>query len=133
MNQISRRAFVSTGAAASLASAAGISAMPVAPSELSSRHRSELTQTTVKLTGDGPSLTPLEYSQILASIIDETGVVPDYYSRSGVVRELEERMAGILGKERAVFLATGTLANHLAVRIQARGNTRVIVQEGSHL
>jgi threonine aldolase len=134
MNQISRRAFVSTGAAASLASAAGISAMPVvAPSEHSSRQRPEFTQTTVKLTGDGPSLTPLEYSQVLASIIDETGVAPDYYSRGGVVRELEERMAGILGKERAVFLGTGTLANHLAVRIQARGNTRVIVQEDSHL
>ena len=133
MNQISRRAFVGTGAAASLASDAGISAMPVAPSELSSRQRSDLTQTTVKLTGDGPSLTPLEYSQVLASIIDETGVDPDYYSRGGVVRELEDRMASILGKERAVFLATGTLANHLAVRIQARDRSRVIVQEDSHL
>jgi threonine aldolase len=50
-----------------------------------------------------------------------------------VVVELENRMAAMLGKERAVFLATGTLANHLAVRIHAGRGTRVLVQEESHL
>ena len=133
MKQISRRAFVGTGAAASLASAAGIGAMPASLTARPAERRSEHSQTTVKFTGDGQSLSPLEYSQALASIIDGKGVAPDYYSRGGVVRELEERMAAILGKERAVFLATGTLANHLAVRIQARDDRRVIVQEDSHL
>ena len=38
-----------------------------------------------------------------------------------------------LGKERAVFMPTGTLANHLAVRALAGGSSRVIVQEQSHL
>ena len=133
MKQISRRAFVGTGAAASLASATGIGAMPASLSGRSAERRSERSQTTVMFTGDGQSLNPLEYSQVLGSIIDGRGVAPDYYSRGGVVRELEERMAAILGKERAVFLATGTLANHLAVRMQARGRSRVIVQEDSHL
>jgi threonine aldolase len=133
MKQISRRAFVGTGAAASLASATGIGAMPAPRPRPSAERESERSQTTVMFTGDGQSLNPLEYSQVLGSIIDGRGVAPDYYSRGGVVRELEERMAAILGKERAVFLATGTLANHLAVRIQARGRTRVIVQEDSHL
>ncbi len=133
MKQITRRAFVGTGAAASLASASGIRAMPASPPGQSAAQKSELPQTTVKFTGDGQSLGPLEYSQVLASIIDMKGVAPDYYSRGGVVRELEDRMATVLGKERAVFLATGTLANHLAVRIQVRGRTRVIVQEDSHL
>jgi threonine aldolase len=50
-----------------------------------------------------------------------------------VVEELEGRMARLLGKERAVFLATGTLANHLALRVQARGRSRVLVQEESHI
>jgi len=133
MKQISRRAFVGTGAAASLASAAGIGANPASLTGRTAERRSEHSQTTVKFTGDGQSLSPLEFSQALASIIDGKGVAPDYYSRGGVVRELEDRMAGILGKERAVFLATGTLANHLSVRIQARGRSRVIVQEDSHL
>ena len=32
-----------------------------------------------------------------------------------------------------MFLATGTLANHLAVRVQAQGDQRVAVQYDSHL
>jgi len=87
----------------------------------------------VKLSGDGQSLTPLEYSHVLSAILAHGEVEADYYSRGGVVTELEERMAQLLGKERAVFLATGTLANHLAVRIQAGNRTRVIVQEESHI
>ena len=132
MKQISRRSFVGTGAAASLVSAAGISAMPTSGPDRAQQH-DERQKHTVKFSGDGQSLSPLEYSQVLAAILEREGIAPDYYSRGGVVTELEERMATILGKERAVFLATGTLANHLAVRIQAQGRSRVIVQEDSHL
>jgi hypothetical protein len=39
----------------------------------------------------------------------------------------------MLGKERAIFLPTGTLANHMAVRALAGGPSRVIVQTESHL
>ncbi len=117
MNQI-RRAFVGTGAAASCASAAGISECLCTAHRLSATQRSELPQSTVKFTGDGQSLNPLEWlAEFSARSSMETGVAPDYYSRGGVVRELENRMAAILGKERAVVLATGTLANDLAVRI----------------
>jgi len=49
------------------------------------------------------------------------------------VEELEIRMAKILGKERAVFMPTGTMANHLAVRKLAGENKKVIVQAESHL
>ena len=42
-------------------------------------------------------------------------------------------MAELLGKEAAVFLPTGTLANHLALRLLARNGRRVIVQRESHL
>ena len=38
----------------------------------------------------------------------------------------------LLGKERAIFMPTGTLANHMAVRALAGGPSRVIVQEQSH-
>ncbi len=87
----------------------------------------------VKLRGDGPSLTPSETVELLGGIVGEHGIESDYYSNGGVVAELEERMAAILGKERAVFLATGTLANHLAVRVQANDDHRVAVQYDSHL
>jgi arginase family enzyme len=87
----------------------------------------------VNFTGDGQSLSPSDYAEALASILAEGGIEPDYYSLGGAVTELEGKMAVALGKERAVFPPTGTLANHLAVRIQARGRRRVIVQEESHI
>lgn len=87
----------------------------------------------VDFTGDGRGMTPAEFSQALASIVARSDTEADYYSRGGVVTDLENRMAEILGKERAVFLPTGTLANHMGVRIQAGGRRRVIVQEESHL
>lgn len=60
-------------------------------------------------------------------------MTPDSYSLGGVVEELEGQFARLLGKERAIFMPTGTLANHLAVRALASGPSQVIVQEESHL
>jgi threonine aldolase len=87
----------------------------------------------VRLSGDGLGLSPLEYSTLLHRLIDEKGVVPDSYSLGGVVEQLEDECARVLGKERAIFMPTGTLANHMAVRALAGGASRVIVQEESHL
>src|SRR6185295_12975565 len=87
----------------------------------------------VRLSGDGLGLGPTEYAALLHRLLDEKGIVPDSYSLGGVVEELEERCALVLGKERAIFMPTGTLANHLAVRALAGGSSRVIVQEESHL
>ena len=87
----------------------------------------------VRLSGDGLGLGPGEYAALLHRLVDEKGIVPDSYSLGGVVEELEERCARVLGKERAIFMPTGTLANHMAVRALAAGSSRVIVQEESHL
>ena len=77
-------------------------------------------------------MTVAQYSQLLLRVIDEKGIAPDSYSLGGVVEELESRFARVPGKERAIFMPTGTLANHLAVRALAGGSSRVIVQEESH-
>jgi threonine aldolase len=45
----------------------------------------------------------------------------------------EGSFARLLGKERAIFLATGTLANHLAVRTLAGADRRILVQAESHM
>jgi threonine aldolase len=87
----------------------------------------------VRLSGDGLGLGPVEYAALLQRLLDEKGIVPDSYSLGGVVEELEEQCARVLGKARAIFMPTGTLANHMAVRALAGGSSRVIVQEGSHL
>jgi len=87
----------------------------------------------VQMRSDGLGLSPSEYARLLAQIADQRGITPDDFSRDGVVGELEARMAALLGKESAVFMPSGTLANHLAVRLLARNGRRVLVQHESHL
>ncbi len=89
---------------------------------------------TVQFVSDGLGLTPAEHALVLAQLSNETAVEVDHYSRGGVVARLEDRMAALLGKEAALFLPTGTLANHLAVRLlTGPGRRRVLVQAESHL
>lgn len=82
---------------------------------------------------DGAILSPEEYSELLMRLVDEGKIREDNYSIGGVVEELEYKFASLLGKESAVFMPTGTLANQIAVRELARSSRRVIVQEQSHL
>jgi len=88
--------------------------------------------TTVRLTGDGLGLTPRQYAHVLTTLADR-GIVSDSYILGGVVEELESRMATLLGKERAIFMPTGTLANNLAIRALAGGRGRAVVQAESHI
>jgi threonine aldolase len=87
----------------------------------------------VYATGDGVPHSPSEYARLLAHLTEADAVSPDSYSLGGAVEKLEQRMAAVLGKETAVWLPTGTLANHLAVRILAGNRRRVLVQAESHL
>ena len=82
---------------------------------------------------DGLSFTPQEYANLLMKLADEGKIKADYYSNGGIVEELENKFAKLFGKESAVFMPTGTLANHIAVRHLANTNRRVLVQEQSHL
>ena len=83
--------------------------------------------------GDGIPHTPEEYARVLTSLTADGSLEPDSYSLGGAVEKLEARMASLLGKEAAVWLPTGTLANHLAVRMLAGTKRRVLVQAESHL
>lgn len=87
----------------------------------------------VNFTRDGLDFSPTDYAKNLGEIAKEKGIKPDSYSNRGVVKELEEKMADALGKEAAVYMPTGTLANHIAIRKLAGQKTRVLVQAESHL
>ncbi|HEY4229547.1 MAG TPA: beta-eliminating lyase-related protein [Thermoanaerobaculia bacterium] len=89
-------------------------------------------QIEVNFVGDGLELSPSAYADLLAKL-SRSGVQSDEYSRGGAVEALEKQFAAILGKEAAVFLPSGTLANHLAVRTLAGTRRRVLVQDASHL
>jgi len=83
--------------------------------------------------GDGLGFSPKELADIWTELASDGKIEPDSYSNGGTVEQLEKACATVLGKERAVFMPTGTLANHLAVRELAGGPGRAVVQAESHL
>jgi threonine aldolase len=87
----------------------------------------------VSLIGDGLELSPAGYAQLLLQLTAKDKLVADNYSLGGCVEELEKKMAALLGKEAAIFMPTGTLANQLAIRNLAQTNNRVLLQEESHV
>jgi threonine aldolase len=89
--------------------------------------------TPVDFSGDGIPLTPFQYADLLARLASGDRIAEDEYSRGGAVEALEAQFAALLGKEAAVFMPSGTLANQLAVRKLAGPRRRVVVQEASHL
>jgi threonine aldolase len=135
MTTINRRRFVQAGVAGLAGLGMGV---PARPAQAQAQAQATAATATaddriVRLTGDGLGLTPLQYSKLLMQLAEQRDLPEDSYSIGGVVEEMEQAFARILGKERAVFMPTGTLANHLAVRALAGGPSRVIVQEDSHL
>lgn len=87
-------------------------------------------ESTVVFRGDGEPRTPASTAQLLAGLGE---IEPDNYSLGGAVARLEERFAELLGKERAIFCPTGTLANHLAVWRLCGARPRAVVQASGHI
>ena len=87
----------------------------------------------IQFCSDGLGLTPAQYARLLADLAQDNRIDPDEFSLGGVVERLEARMAELLGKEKAIFMPSGTLANQLAVRLLARRGRRVLAQADSHL
>src|SRR5215467_7193944 len=87
----------------------------------------------VVLRGDGEPQTAQGLMRKLQAFEDAIGIAPDSFARGGTVERLEQRCAEMLGKETAVFMPTGTLANHLAMRRLCGTKPRAVVPEQSHL
>ena len=132
MSTINRRRFLETGAlglgAATIGSGGALAQGSTGSVPLVS------TSNRIRMTGDGLGLTPADQGQLLSRLAEEGLISQDSYSNGGTVEALEAQCAAALGKERAVFMPTGTLANHLAVRELAAGaGGRAILQAESHL
>jgi threonine aldolase len=88
---------------------------------------------TVHFCSDGLALNPAQYAALLVRLTKAGAIEADEFSLGGIVARLEERMAALLGKEAAIYMPSGTLANHLALRLLAKCGRRVLVQQQSHL
>jgi len=56
----------------------------------------------------------------------------DQFGEDPSVNALQERVAALLGKERALFVPTGTMANQLALKLFCRPGDDVVVARESH-
>ena len=88
--------------------------------------------TDVYLVGDAAPPDPQVLAARLSALVSRAAI-RDSYLQDGAVADLERQFAALLGKEDCAFFPTGTMANQVAVRVQAGANHHVIVQQSSHL
>ena len=89
--------------------------------------------TLVQLSGDALPRNPMAEPARLQALLDRRAKPMDGYLAGGAVAELEARMSSLLGKEDTVFMPTGTLANHIALRLLCGESKHALVQQESHV
>lgn len=57
----------------------------------------------------------------------------DVYGEDPTVRQLEEKVAELLGKEQAMFFPSGTMANQASLRLLTRAGDVVLASRGCHV
>jgi threonine aldolase len=91
------------------------------------------TKASVNFIYDDLALSPKEYLEKLQEIYKTNPIEPDFYAQGGTTKLLEDEFAKLTGKEKAIYLPTGTMANQLAIKLLNENNTKVIVPENSHV
>jgi threonine aldolase len=128
MSPVNRRNFLKTTSLAALP----LVANPVLA--MGTGHKQSTTATPViKFYGDGEMFEPMDYLNLLQQANATTGVVKDAYGAGGSVEALEKKFAEITGKEKAVYMPSGTMANQLAIAVLSGENSKVYVQDTSHV
>lgn len=69
----------------------------------------------------------------MREVMARAEVGDDVYGEDPTVRALEERVAAILGKEAALFVPSGTMANQLAIRAHSEPGDEIIADGRSHI
>ncbi len=77
--------------------------------------------------------TATEPTEAMRDAMRDAPVGDDVYGHDPTVNELEERGAELLGKEEAVFMPSGTMANLAAVMAHTCRGDAVLVEARSHL
>ncbi len=88
---------------------------------------------TVLLYGDGIMYEPDQYIEQLQQFNTKNAIKKDRYGTGGVVTALETKFEEITGKEKAIFMPSGTMANQFAIAVLSGEHTKVFVQDTSHI
>jgi len=87
----------------------------------------------VSFDDDGPFYEPEAYLSKLQEINKTDPIKNDFYGKGGAVARLQDKFIQETGKEAAIYLPSGTMANQLAIATLSGENTKVFVQETSHI
>ena len=87
----------------------------------------------VNFWADGLMFNPTEYLAELQKANAALPIKADRYGKGGAVEALEKKFADITGKEKAIYVPSGTMANQLAIAILSGENTKIFVQDTSHV
>ncbi len=82
---------------------------------------------------DGIMFRPAEYIAKLQEINKATPIERDFYGEGGHVEKLLKKFMAITGKEAAIYMPSGTMSNQLAIHVLSAENSKVFVQETSHV
>jgi threonine aldolase len=79
----------------------------------SNKQLSPANEPIVKLFGDGEFYDGLPYLEQLQLANNKLSIKVDRYGAGGAVEELEKKFEAFTGKEKAIYMPSGTMANHL--------------------
>src|SRR4051812_26646987 len=71
-------------------------------------------------------------SPAMREAMAKAAVGDDVYGEDPTVNALQERVAALLGKEAALYVPSGTMANQIALSIHTRPGDEVLVSQGAH-
>jgi threonine aldolase len=57
----------------------------------------------------------------------------DVYGEDPTVNELQEKVAALLGKEKALYVTSGCMGNQLSIKVHTQPGDEVIVEQESHI
>lgn len=127
---VNRRSFLKTSGLTLLP--AVLPALPSLASDSNNR-LPPASEPIVKFFGDGEFYDGLPYLEQLQIANNKQPLKVDRYGSGGAVQELEKKFEVITGKEKAIYMPSGTMANQFAIAALSGENTKVFVQDTSHV
>ena len=128
MNAFNRRGFIKSSGISILPAI-----LPALPAFGKNNNAAPPTQPYVNFFGDGELFDGAAYWEQLQLANAKNPIKIDRYGNGGAVTELEQKFASITGKQQAIYMPSGTMANQLAIAMLSGDNTKVFVQDESHV
>jgi threonine aldolase len=108
--------------------------LPALPSlATTDQKQNPVNEPVVKFFGDGEMFDGISYLEQLQLANSKQPLKIDRYGSGGAVEELEKKFETITGKQKAIYMPSGTMANQFAIAALSGENTKVFVQDTSHV